>query len=115
MRCELQYDKNESFINQSVNAWGELQSLKEEPAYREEDIKDEGDRQFFRGYKYAVDRMIRNVENIIDDQFDDVYCDGIRKAMDDLVEELKSDASGDICMLLFSILDNQECEGVDEG
>lgn len=40
MRCALSFDEDKDLIDQKVAAWGEMQSLKEEPCYREEDIAD---------------------------------------------------------------------------
>lgn len=36
MRCALSFDEDKSLIDQKVSSWGEMQSMKEEPAYKEE-------------------------------------------------------------------------------
>ena len=61
MRCALSYDENKDLTDQKLSAWGEMQSLEEDPAYKEEDIKDEKEREYFFGYKMAVDDMCKNL------------------------------------------------------
>lgn len=101
MRCVLDYEAGKTFAEQSVNAWGIMQSLTEEPCYREDDIKDPRDRSYFCGYKAAIDESIMSLSEII---FDDI----------DSIEEFKDWCAANICMMLFSILDTQsECEVLD--
>ncbi|MCQ2558846.1 MAG: hypothetical protein MJ135_06990, partial [Oscillospiraceae bacterium] len=80
------------FLAQKVSAWGEMQSLEEEPAYKESDIKDEQERAFFCGYKYAVDELV----SLIKDDTSEWTKEDIKEIM-----------IGNICMNLFSILDQQ--------
>lgn len=94
MRCDLDYDPEKMFSEQKVEAWGVMQSLTEEPCYREEDIKDPLNLLYFRGYKAAVDESIVALSEIL---FDDIGS----------IEEFKEWCAANICMLLFSILDEQ--------
>ena len=93
MRCALDFDENKPLFDQNVNAWGEMQSLSEEPSYREEDIKDDKDKEFFRGYKYACDEICNYLEDLDDNE---------------LSNDIQTCMAGNIAMQLFSILDNQE-------
>ena len=105
MRCAVDYDDEKMFMEQNINAWGEMQSLKEEPCYREEDIKDKLDKEFFRGYKLAMDNVYTALNNM------GYYCDDAENknmCFNDFEEDLKRSLDGDLCMVLFSILDNQE-------
>ena len=36
MRCALSYDENKELMDQKVAAWGEMQSLEEDPVYKED-------------------------------------------------------------------------------
>lgn len=99
MRCALDYDENKLFTEQNVNAWGELQSVKEEPAYKEEDIKDRYDKGFFRGYKAALDQIRTELDLLVEDGL----------SATEIFDEVQIYMDGDLCMLLFSILDEQLC------
>ena len=96
MRCAISYDDEKHLMEQDVNAFSEMQSLQEAPAYREADITEEGDKEFFRGYKMAVDDLHKNIANLIEDE----------ELTEEQGKELKRYMDGDLCMLLFSILDN---------
>jgi len=98
MRCALSFDENKDLIEQNLAAWGEMQSLKDEPAYKEEEITDNEDKAFFRGVKMAMDAVIVDLENAVVDEI-------ISK---DANEHLQSLIAGELAMHLFSILDNQE-------
>lgn len=98
MRCAIDFDENKPLLDQKVRAWGEMQSLNDEPEYREEDIKDVRERNFFQGYKMALDDVCGILLNCVDDgEIDEESSNYIQGLM-----------SGDLCELLFSILDNQE-------
>lgn len=100
MRCAIDFDENKPLLDQKVRAWGEMQSLNDEPEYREEDIKDERERNIFQGYKMALDDVCGILMNCVDDgEIDEESSNYIQGLM-----------SGDLCELLFSILDNQENE-----
>lgn len=98
MRCALSFDEDKSLIEQKVSAWGEMQSLKEEPAYKEEDIKDKEDAEFFRGYKSAVDEACNLLDTMVEDE----------ELTEDVSEHLQRCLAGSIVELLFSILDYEE-------
>ena len=98
MRCALSFDENKDLIDQKLSAWGEMQSLEEDPAYKEEDIKDEKERQYFFGYKMAVDDMCKNLNMLIDSG--DISDEGS--------DEFQAYMAGELAMQLFSILDYQE-------
>lgn len=36
MRCALSFDENKELMDQKVAAWGEMQSLEEDPVYKED-------------------------------------------------------------------------------
>lgn len=97
MRCAIQFDEDKPLIEQNVNAWSEMQSLDEEPAYREENIKSVEDKEFFRGYKFAMDDVCKILDNFVVDN----------ELTNKVSEEIQRWMSGDLCMHLFSILDNQ--------
>ena len=98
MRCAIDFDENKLLMEQNVRAWGEMQSLKEEPNYREEDIRDERAKNFFQGYKMALDDVCAVLGCCVED--------GTISEEDS--EEIQGLMGGDLCELLFSILDNQE-------
>lgn len=98
MRCALSFDENKDLTEQKLSAWGEMQSLKEEPAYKEEDIADDEDKAFFRGVKAAMDAVSIDLENAVVDEI----------ISEDANEHLQTLISGELAMHLFSILDNQE-------
>lgn len=98
MRCALSFDENKDLIDQKLSAWGEMQSLEEEPAYREENIKDEEQKEYFFGYKMAVDDMCKNLNMLIDSG----------DISEDASDELQAYMAGELAMQLFSILDYQE-------
>lgn len=95
MRCALMYDVNEFFSEQKVAAWGEMQSLTEEPSYKETDL-DEKNALYFTAYKSAMDDAIINYNECLDKDF--------------VTEEFKKLCAGSICELLFSLIDEQEEE-----
>lgn len=103
MRCAIDFDESKPLVGQEVKAWGEMQGLAEEPGYKESDIESETDRQYFIGYKAAMD----DVCNILDMMVDDGY---LKKKKS---RKIQIYMSGELCMNLFSILDNQECEKED--
>lgn len=100
MRCALKYDEEKEFIDQNVEAWSVMQSLEEEPAYKETDTKDKGDAEWFRGYKYAIDVICTDLVNAVENEV----------MTEDQANEIGCLFSGHICEMLFSILDNQEVE-----
>ncbi len=100
MRCAMDFDENKKLSDQNVAAWGENQSLQEEPAYKEEDIKHEESKEFFRGYKMALDDMCKELEFEVGEGI-------ISNRQSDMTQAL---VCSDLCMLLFSILDNESCE-----
>lgn len=51
MRCALNFDSEKDLVEQDLSAWGEYQSLSEEPSYKEIDIVSEREKNFFKGYK----------------------------------------------------------------
>lgn len=97
MRCALKFDEKVSLSVQKLSAWGEMQSLDEDPEYREEDIEDEKMAEWFRGYKYAIDDVCTDLENAVEEGI-------ITK---EALEELESYFSGQVCTALFSILDEE--------
>lgn len=98
MRCALSYDENKDLIDQKLSAWGEMQSLEEDPAYKEEDIKDEKEAAFFKGVKMAMDSVCHDLENLVEEE----------KISEEASDELQALMAGELAMHLFSILDNQE-------
>lgn len=98
MGCVLKFNENETLSDQNLSAWGLNQSTDEEPAYREEDIKSEKDRAWFKGYKEAYNEAIDTIEN---SAFDGDIAEKQAKA-------LKEQFHGDICLMLYSIIDGQE-------
>lgn len=100
MRCAIDYDENKPLIEQEVKAWGEMQSLKEEPAYKESDIKSANAKAFFLGYKAALDDACSVLDNFVD--FNEIE--------EETSERMQQWLAGDMCMQLFSILDDESCE-----
>ena len=98
MRCALRFDENKELMDQKVAAWGEMQSLEEDPAYKEEDIKDEKEREYFLGYKMACDEICKDIDNLVEDEM----------MSEEASDHLRALMAGSIAMHLFSILDNQE-------
>ena len=98
MRCAITFDENKPLYNQKVKAWGEMQSLKEDPAYKEEYIKSDKNKNFFDGYKYAFDDMRNTLNFLVDEQ----------EITKEQSEEIQTHLSGSLCEMLFSILDNEE-------
>lgn len=104
MRCAIDFDENKPLVDQEIRAWGEMQSISEEPCYKESDIKKEKDREFFFGYKAALDDACNVLEQFV--EFGD---------LDEATsEEIQCYLSGELCMQLFSILDNEYCEEDDD-
>ena len=100
MRCALQFDESKRFSHQEVKAWGEMQSLEEEPSYKESEIKDKEHQAFFRGAKAGFDSVACDLDTLLDD-------DEIDK---DIVDDLKRSMTDELAMGLFTILDEQDCE-----
>ena len=98
MRCALSYDKETDFSQQKVNAWGEMQSLEEEPCYREDEIESETDRAFFHGFKCGIDEALHDIDMLIEDG----------ELEEDKREDFLELFAGELAMQLFSILDHQE-------
>ena len=98
MRCALNFDEDKDLIDQKVMAWGEMQSLKEEPCYREEDIKGERQQAFFAGYKAAMSAVCKDI-NLLEE-------DG--EITENASLSLQRLMAGSIAMQLFGILDSQE-------
>lgn len=98
MRCALNFDEDKPLAEQSISAWGELQSLNEEPSYKESDIKDENDKNWLHAYKCAFDDVCNILDNLkFEGSIKNKHLEAIEVRM-----------SGELCMQLFSILDNQE-------
>ena len=99
MRCALSVDFSKgSLTEQSLAAWGELQSLNEDPSYKESDIKGEPEAAYFSGYKAACDEMLNDIENLLEDG----------EITDNLSATLHDYVCGSLAMQLFIILDHQE-------
>lgn len=104
MRCAIDFDENKPLMEQEVRTWGEMQSLEEEPGYKESDIKDVKDKMYFMGYKAALDDVCNVLDNfVVDGELDEETSFDIQRWL-----------SGELCMNLFSILDNEYCEEDDE-
>ncbi|MBO4819120.1 MAG: hypothetical protein J5528_03170 [Firmicutes bacterium] len=98
MRCALSFDENKDLIEQKLSAWGEMQSLEEDPAYKEEDIKDEKQKEYFIGYKMACDEFCKDLDNMVEDEM----------ISEEASDHLQALIAGSLAMQLFSILDYQE-------
>lgn len=101
MRCALKYDDEKMFGEQVVEAWGEMQSLNEQPIYKESELN-KANALYFHGYKNAIDDAFNTLQFMIEEEFDE---DTDR---DDFLEAVKASLAAEICMNLFSILDGQE-------
>ena len=100
MRCALKFDENKDLTDQSLAAWGEMQSLNEEPAYKEEDIKSPAEKEYFYGIKSAFDTVCSWLGDLVEDE----------TVSEEASDELQAYMTGELAMQLFSILDNQEEE-----
>lgn len=98
MRCALSYDNETDFKDQKIAAWGELQSLEEDPAYKEEDIEDERDKAYFMGFKCGIDEAVHDLDTLLEDN----------EISEDAYDSLMILFTGELAMELFSILDHQE-------
>ena len=98
MRCALSFDEDKDLIDQKVAAWGEMQSLDEEPCYKEEDIRGERQQTFFIGYKAAMSKACNDI-NLLEK--DGVLTENVSLSLQRLM-------AGNIAMILFSMLDSQE-------
>jgi len=112
MRCALNFNKNKSFADQKLSAWGEMQPLTEEPCYREDKIKDIADRNYFYGYKCGLADALNNLEYNIDAYMDIDEKNTLGKIKKEVVEEaleaLQDLSAAELAMQLFRILDSQE-------
>lgn len=100
MRCAIDFDENKPLREQEIKAWGELQSLKEEPAYKESDIKNDKSKNFFLGVKYAFDEVRTALDNL--EEYEELN--------EDQNKIIQAHMSGSLCEILFSILDEEYCE-----
>lgn len=98
MRCALRYDDETDFKDQKLAAWGELQSLGEEPAYKEEDIVAQKDKDYFFGFKCGIDEAVHDLDALLEDD----------EISEDAYDSLIILFTGELAMQLFSILDHQE-------
>ena len=98
MRCALSFDENKDLVEQKLSAWGEMQSLEEDPAYKEEDIKDEKQKECFIGYKMACDEFCKDLDGMVEDEM----------ISEEASDHLQALIAGSLAMQLFSILDYQE-------
>jgi len=98
MRCALSIEENKPLYQQEIKAWSEMQSTKESPAYKESEIKSKEEQEFFSGYKFALDNIYAALNSLLHEEV----------INSEQIEYIKNYMSGDLCMLLFSILDNQE-------
>lgn len=94
MRCALRYDEDQLFADQKVEAWGELQSLSEEPCYKETELN-KANAKYFYAYKCGIDDAIGDFTCLIDED-------------EESVEHFKDLCAGSVCEMLFSLLDEQE-------
>lgn len=104
MRCAIDFDENKPLADQNVRAWGEMQSLEEEPEYKEEDIKGIPEKNFLHGYKCALDDVCNTLANFVEDG----------QLPEAVSNEMQLWFGGDLCMQLFSILDEEACEEDEE-
>lgn len=107
MRCALQFDPEHDFAFQKVNAWSTMQSMKDEPSYREDDINNKIDKAYFDGYKSACDDVIRDVVAWAENDATGRLTDENGDILPGVVEDIKDIISSSICEVLFSILDEQ--------
>lgn len=94
MRCAIKYSYDKTFYEQTLEAWGEMQSIGEDPCYKENELNAEN-KVIFNAYKVAMDDAITNYETLHEDNEQEV-------------EKFKDLCAGDVCLLLFSLLDEQE-------
>lgn len=98
MRCALSFDEARDLTDQNLSAWGELQSLDEPPAYREEDIKGEYEKETFFGYKMACDNTMMILKDLVEDE----------EMSEQASDHFQACMFGDLASQLVGILDNQE-------
>lgn len=99
MRCAIDFDETKPLMEQNIRAWGEMQSTEEEPAYKEEDITDQRDKNYLFGYKCAFDDVDNELKNLVLEEI----------LTEEQLKEIETYMCGDLCMMLFSILDEQTC------
>lgn len=97
MRCELKYDSELPFADQSVDAWGENQSVgKDEPCYKESELNT-SNYVFFTHYKQALDDAYGEFEAMFECEYEsEITC-----------REFKDRLSRALCLVLFSLIDSQ--------
>lgn len=103
MRCAIKFDKSKALADQEVKAWGELQSLKDEPEYKESDIKGADNKMFFFSYKCAMDDTWADLDSMV---FDEVLTE-------EQANSIKSCMEANLYMILFDLLDGED-EDVDD-
>lgn len=102
MRCALKYDEEKDFSDQIVSAWGVMQSLNDDPCYKESDLNEEN-RKWFDAYKFGVDDSIHMLECYLEN------CDLFATDdIEDCVNEFKDICSAEICEMLYTLIDDQE-------
>ena len=99
MRCALQYNEKKELAMQKVKAWGEMQSLEDEPSYKEEDLTEES-RTWFHGFKCAIDYAINDLKY---NMFMSEPCGFVQDEIDREVRIL----IGEVAMMLFVLIDEQ--------
>ena len=120
MRCALYFDAEKCLCDQDVATWGQYQSLSEDPDYKETDIKDPVDRQAFYIAKHMVDEISMDFDNYLDgieteDEYGpDVVAIHEKRVITEAFEDIMEGLTGEICMLLYHILDNQEDDDIME-
>lgn len=97
MRCALDFDENLPLAKQNLRAWSEMQSLDDEPAYKETDIKDSNSKSFMFGYKSAMDDVCKVLDNFVEDG----------NLARNTSAEIQTWLSSELCMQLFTILDDE--------
>lgn len=100
MRCELKYDSELPFADQSVDAWGEYQQVeKDDPCYKETDLNT-SNYVFFSHYKQALDDAYGEFEAMFEQEYEsEITC-----------REFKDRLSRALCLLLFSLIDDQDAD-----
>jgi hypothetical protein len=101
MRCALSFDENTALYEQKVKAWGELQSLDDEPAYKEEDIVDKEARVFFHGLKVAFETVANDLDDMVEDE----------EITEDASNKIQRGMCAELALHLFRIIDHQIAEG----
>lgn len=104
MRCAIKIDKNIALADQEVKAWGEMQSLEEEPVYKESDIEEEKDKKFFFGYKCSMDDTWAELDNLVFDE----------EITEEQASKVKERMKGSLCKVLFELLDSQVLKDFDD-